>query len=101
MSDVKKFTGYLAADGSTHNTQGQAIAHSKEVKTKKALADLADDMVVYAERMHPDQQEPVSLNTWLYDNREAVLAALQQEVLLRKKRTPKVKAPTPTDTATV
>ncbi|MCY1202255.1 hypothetical protein D9M72_137390 [compost metagenome] len=89
MSDIKKFTGYLSSDGKSHTSQKAAITHEQELKTKKALAE-----EFRGERVITDEGS-VQLDAFLYENRERVLAALNQEVLLRKKRTPKGKAPAP------
>ncbi|QFZ84540.1 hypothetical protein GFK26_18090 [Variovorax paradoxus] len=95
MSDIKKFTGFLSSDGKTHNTQKAAVTHELELKTKKALADSFGDKWVYNGEDRLEDQSGTPLDAFLYENRDAVLAALSQEVLLRKKRTPKVKATTP------
>lgn len=99
MSDVKKFSGYIAADGTHHDTQKQAIAASLEFKTKAALSDAFTGQSVYSDVGHLDDQIGKPLADFLYDNRVQLLDALNQEVLLRKKRTPKQKAPAPTGTA--
>ena len=103
MPDIKKFTGYLSSDGKTHNSQKAAVTHEQELKTKKALEDGFGDRVVFDNGPNApefDDQTSISLATFLYDNREAVLAALNQEVLLRKKRTPKVKTTAANDAVT-
>jgi len=89
MSDIKKFTGYVSSDGKTHNSQKAAVTHELELKTKKALADSFGGRSVYSDT---DGERLVALDDFLYENRVAILAALNQEVLLRKKRTPKPKA---------
>lgn len=97
MSDIKKFTGYVSSDGKTHNSQKAAIAHEQELKTRKALEESFGGQYVYNDTGDLDNQEGTPLSAFLYENRVAVLAALNQEVLLRKKRTPKVKAPAAND----
>jgi hypothetical protein len=101
MSDIKKFTGYVSSDGKTHNSQKAAVAHELELKTQAAVKAAfpvgtvivtSDDGTVAA----PAQ----AISDFVLRNRVLILAALQQEVLLRKKRTPKVKAPAANDANT-
>lgn len=99
MSDVQKFSGYIAADGTHHKTQKLAIAASLEFKTKAALADAFVGLTVYGDDTHPDQQTGKPLAEYLYEFRAQILDALNQEVLTRKKRTPKPKVATPTSDA--
>lgn len=97
MSDVKRFTGFIAIDGSTHTSMKAATEHSREVKITRALKEKFGNLVV-AEGITlsaPDEGPGVSLDDFIYANRESILAALNQEVLTRKKRTPKVKSPHP------
>ena len=96
MSDVKRFTGFIAVDGSTHNTLKQATDHSREVKVKRALAEaFAAQVVTPADvpehELRTDQI--ITLDAYIYANRDAILAALNQEVTTRKPRTPKAKKP--------
>lgn len=88
MSDVKKFTGFIAIDGSTHTSLKSATDHSRNVKIQTALKDKFGGLVV-SEDAVDQHKEPMSLDFFIYTNREAILAALNQEVLTRKKRTPK------------
>ena len=97
MSDIKKFTGYVSSDGKTHNSQKAAVAHEQELKTKKALNEAFNGQAVFLGTHSVEDQSGIPLDQFLYDNRAIVLAALNQEVLLRKKRTPKVKAPAAND----
>lgn len=89
MSDVKRFTGFIAVDNTTHKSEKEAVEHSRAVKTKTALEKLAGDLQV---RSHSGDLEQL-LSPYLYENRVAILAALNQEVLTRKKRTVKPKVP--------
>jgi hypothetical protein len=94
MSDVKRFTGFIAVDGSTHNTLKQATEHSREVKVKKALATaFAANVVTPADVPEHEltAEQIVPLDEFIFKNREAILAALSQQVTTRKPRTPKVK----------
>ena len=94
MSDVKKFTGYLAIDQSTHKTQAAAVAHSREVKIKTALNESfkPDSIALGGVCISTDEAGnpviyPDDVANFIYANSEAILKALNQDVLLRKKRT--------------
>ena len=95
MSDVKKFTGYTATDGTHHKTMKEAVDHSREVKTRAALQEAFGGMEVL------DAEGRGPLAHFLYENREQVLASLSQEVLLRKKRTRKGSVTPPASTTAV
>lgn len=104
MSDVKKFTGFIAVDGSTHTNLKAATEHSRTVKVKKALADaFAGKLVTPADvpehELTSEQIDP--LDEFIFANREAILAALNQEVTTRKPRTPKPKIVAANDGAAV
>lgn len=88
MADVKRFTGFIAVDGSTHTSAKAAIEHSRVVKTQAALKDKFGNLMVVETG---DSEAGVSLDDFIYANRDSILASLNQEVLTRKKRTPKVK----------
>lgn len=93
MSDVKRFTGFIAIDGSTHTSAKAAIEHSRTVKIQNALKEKfgAYDVLESNRAFHEQEGQEVSLADFIYANRESILAALNQEVLTRKKRTPKAK----------
>lgn len=98
MSDVKKFTGFIAVDGSTHTSMKAATEHSRIVKTKKALAEAFGGQLVSPADVpnHELEDRPdliVKLDEFIFSNRLAIQFALNQEVTTRKPRTPKVKAP--------
>lgn len=88
MADVKKFTGFIAVDGSTHTTSKSAVEHSRQVKIQKALAEKFSNLCVDSLVMTEISEEPVDLPTFIYANRDAILACLNQDVLTRKKRAP-------------
>lgn len=99
MSDVKKFTGFIAIDGSTHTSLKSATDRSREFKVQAALKEKFGDQLVspahIAEHELEDKPELVqSLNDFIFANREAIMEALNQQVTTRKPRTPKVKAAT-------
>lgn len=89
MADVKRFTGFIAIDGSTHTSAKAAIEHSRAVKIQNALKEKFGNLIV-AEPVTTAEiaSEDVNLADFIYANREAILAALNQEVLTRKKRGP-------------
>lgn len=85
MSDVKKFTGFIAIDGSTHTSQKGAVEHSRVVKVKAALKkEFGELSVVAVDGTH-------ALDEYIFARAADILAALNQDVLTRKKRTPKAK----------
>lgn len=87
MSDVKKFTGFIAIDGSTHTSLKSATEHSRLVKIRNALAG---QFGIYNVTEDGDDDEAaISLDAFIYANRDSILTALNQEVLTRKKRIPK------------
>jgi len=96
MSDVKRFTGFIAIDGSTHATEKAAVTHTRDVKTAAALEKLRALVVEGAPGATSFEGiayiESEGMPIFLAANREAILAAFNQEVLTRKKRIPKVKA---------
>lgn len=111
-ADVRRFTGYIAADGSHHATLKAAAAVSLEVKTRAALQEVFGKKSTIPDpsllEIPEGWVEPVisvaDLPSFLYDNRTAILAALNQEVSLRKPRKPrtsKVEKPARVEAATV
>ena len=99
MSDVKRFTGFIAIDGSTHNTLKQATEHSREVK--KALAESFGNQLVTPSDVpeHELSEAHVqTLDAYIFANSAAILSALNQQVTTRKPRTPKVKKAANDDT---
>lgn len=107
-NEVKKFTGFIAVDGSTHKTVKEAMDHSRAVKTKAALTAIAegvlasqpnDAMGVSSDESGSSVIYPEDLPTFLSAHREAILAAFNQEVRMRgpgrKKVVKPVEAATP------
>lgn len=91
MADVKKFTGFIAIDGSTHTTSKSAVEHSRQVKIQRALAEKFTGPVVLDGGDNAptyEDQEPLGMPDFIYANRDAILACLNQDVLTRKKRAP-------------
>lgn len=85
---IRKFTGFIAADGTTHDTMKKAVQHANDQKVKEALnafnikADEGQDVSV----VRMDQ-----IGEYLFNNRVAILAALNAKATIRKTRTPKAK----------
>lgn len=99
MSDVKKFTGFIAIDGSTHTSLKSATDRSREFKTQAALKEkfgdkLVTPAIVEAHELEDKPELVQSLDAFIYANRDAILQALSQQVTTRKPRTPKVKVTT-------
>lgn len=97
VADVRRFTGYVAADGSHHATLKAAAAVSLEVKTRAALDAVFADVTQFTDaevyRPYEDDDTCViavkDMPKFIYANRVAILAALNQEVSLRKPRKPR------------
>jgi hypothetical protein len=102
--DVRPFKGFIAIDGSTHLTSKLAIEHSRELKVKKAFADLAATIAqgattvgstiagaIDADVAGPviDLSNPVRVAEFLFAFRNDVIAAANQDVRLRAPRADK------------
>lgn len=85
---IRKFTGFIAADGTTHDTMKKAVQHANDQRVKEALrafnvsAQEGTDVPV----VRMDQ-----MGDWLFNNRDAIQAALNAKAAVRKTRTPKAK----------
>lgn len=103
MSDVKKFTGFIAIDGSTHTSMKSATDHSRQVKIQRALAEKFVGLSVSESVTSSNSEDDgVTMPDFIYANRDAILACLNQDVLTRKKRAPnkaKAKAETVDESA--
>jgi hypothetical protein len=89
VSDIKKFTGFISSDGKTHTSLKAATAHELELKTVAAVKAAFPDQCI---RSSDEGKDRMFLHQFILDNRVDILAALNQEVLLRKKRVVKQKA---------
>lgn len=96
MSDIKKFTGFIAIDGSTHSTLKSAQDYTRDFKIRKALEEKFANLSITSE----GADTGVSVADFIIANMDAIKAALNPEVLLRKKRTPKAK-PAKTEEVTI
>lgn len=99
MADIKRFTGFIAPDGSTHETLKKATDYTRELKVKEALKDFAniksEDTPEFQTGVDAEGDQFVyvqDLPLFLYTYKEKILAAFNQDVLMRKKREPKAKA---------
>jgi hypothetical protein len=89
-ADIRRFTGFLAPDGSTHESLKKATDYTRDLKIKAALADFAlvtsanpgvtederGSTVIYAE----------DLPIFLLAHKADILAAFAQDVLMRAPR---------------
>jgi hypothetical protein len=101
MSDVKRFTGFIAIDGSTHTSQKSAVDHSRVVKVASALDALAEAVLAFDVTSSDVQKHGIAssdvgnvihaedLPFFLAAHREQIMAAFTQDVLTRKKRAKK------------
>lgn len=98
-ADIKKFTGFIAPDGSTHDTIKKATEYTKNLKVKEALAATLGESITPATHGSSVSQDdrdmfvvyPRNMPDFLLENREMILAAFNQDVTLRAPR--KKKAP--------
>lgn len=98
-ADIRKFTGFIAPDGTTHDTLKKATDYTKELKVKAALADFA--LVTEANSGVTDTDGSGTLVIYVEDlpkfllaHRAEILASFNQEATTRKPhkpREPKVK----------
>jgi hypothetical protein len=102
MSDVKRFTGFIAIDGSTHTSEKLAVIHSRGVKIKAALKEKFAGLIVMVDGVPEGTENPKQgLELFLFENMAEIMSAFNQEVLTRKKRTLKVKPAVTTTTPEV
>lgn len=86
MSDIRRFTGFLAPDGSTHDTEKKAIEYTRLLKIRAAL----DERFKGFEVGEDGSADIKAAADFIFEQRAAILACLNPEVLTRKKRTPRV-----------
>ncbi len=109
MADIKRFTGFIAPDGTTHSSLTAATNYTRELKIKEALAefasiksedtpefqtgiDAAGDQIIRVEDL------PLFLRVY----KDKILAAFNQDVQMRaprKAKLPKVVENIPFDAA--
>lgn len=88
MADIKRFTGFIAIDGSTHDTLAKATAHTKEVKIGLALKEFAVAVSSNPVGFSVDDRDnhvlyPEDLPNFLLKHRVAIQAAFNQSVVMR------------------
>jgi hypothetical protein len=95
MSDIKKFTGFIAPDGTTHTTMQKATAYTLDLKIKLALEDFK--LVTNATSAGVSEDDagsaaiyPEDLPLFLFAHKADIMAAFKPEVTTRKKRVAKV-----------
>lgn len=100
MADIKKFTGFIAPDGSTHKTASDAIAYTRDLKIKEALNIAAQSMHL---RNRDDRDHaclyPDDIAEFLIENMDAIQKAFSQSVVLRDRAKPKKAKKVPVDVA--
>lgn len=94
-ADIRKFTGFIAADGSTHESMTKARAHADDLKIKAALTASFKTLdhgqaAVY----QPDGTAGLAVHEndmpeWLFANRVAIMAALSVRATTRAPRKPR------------
>ena len=99
MADIKRFTGYIAPDGSTHDTLKKATEHTQSIKIKEALHIEFSNLSL--ERHGPSaingfdgipaHVESADMAMFLYENMNKILACYDQKAILRAPRKPKKK----------
>lgn len=87
-AEVKAFTGFIAIDGSTHNSKKAAVEHSRVVKVKAALkAAFGTHIVAHTAGIDAE----IALDEFIFKHASEITAALNQDVLTRKPRAKKTK----------
>lgn len=96
MADIKKFTGYIATDGSTHETLAKAQKYADELKIKEALKTAFPEGCLKDDKNAHDVDggrylalDDSSIPDWLFANRDAITAAFNQKARTRAPRKPK------------
>lgn len=94
-ADIRKFTGFIAADGSTHESMTKARAHADDLKIKSALtASFSKLNTSQASVYQPDGTDghvvhENDMADWLFANRVAITAALSVRATTRAPRKPR------------
>ena len=96
MADIKRFTGFIAPDGSTHASLTAATIYTNDLKVKAALADFTLLTPESSKGLcHDDYGQVVilikDLPEFLAGHKDDILAAFGQKATLRAPRGTKVK----------
>lgn len=73
---VKRVSLFQTADGATFPTEAEAKSHEAKVAATSAVASLLKKMKVDGSFIHLGETDAVLLETFLVENREALLLAL-------------------------
>lgn len=88
---VKRVSLFQTADGATFPTEAEAKSHEAKVAATSAVASLLKKMKVDGSFIHLGETDAVLLETFLVENREALLLALNGNVVkvkqTRRKKT--------------
>lgn len=88
-AEVKRFSGFIAIDGSTHNSKKAAIEHSTEIKIAAAVLEVAEGVFVARQNAISDVGPLLQFGTAeelaevLLEARAPLLKAFDQQVRLR------------------
>lgn len=96
VADIRRFTGFIAPDGTTHDSIKKATDYTRDLKIKAALADFALVIPGANEGVTTDDEDgrgnPViyveDLPAFLLAHKADILAAFAQDVLMRAPRRP-------------
>lgn len=93
---IRKFTGFIAADGSTHDTMKKAVQYANDQKVKEALNAQFSEVDSETAGAHDVEGQYYAIGadglaTFLFANRAAIQAAFDSKVTVRKPRTTKAK----------
>jgi len=95
-ADIRRFTGFIAPDGTTHDSIKKATDHTRDLKIKAALADFALVALEVNEGVSTHEGHLVifteDLPAFLLAHKADILAAFNQDVLMRAPRQFKAKA---------
>lgn len=85
---ISKVTSYQAPDGTTFATADLAVMHAKKVAVTKALRDLVTgpNVVPHNDDFRADALTTDELPEWLYDNKDAILAAFKADAGVRQRK---------------
>ena len=94
---VKRVSLFQTADGATFPTEAEAKSHEAKVAAATAVAGLLKKMKVDGSFIHLGETDAVLLETFLVENREALLLALNGNAVkvkqTRRKKTAVPKTP--------
>lgn len=97
-ADIKRFTGFIAPDGSTHDSIKKATDYTRELKIKEALAEFLKVTPETNPGVNKDPHGELAiyvhtLPDFLFHHKADILAAFNQDVLMRAPRQVKKRVP--------